>query len=177
MYNYYMKIGLLGCGDVGSELSYLLSDHEIICLVKNLSKERPPNIYKVTNNPLEIIDNTEIRIVVEAISDSNENLQISKNLIEQSLNNNKFVFTCNKRLVSHYVDDLVALAKKNDNRLYIESLVSCGEGFKPFGNKLTIDNILSFNQQDIFVFRGGGPKETAYFLYKEICDIIKKEKL
>jgi homoserine dehydrogenase len=177
MYNDYMKIGLLGCGNVGSALSFLLSDHEIICLAKDLNKPRPLNIYKVTDNPLEIIENKEIKVVVEAISDHDENLQISKKLIEQSLNNNKFVFTCNKRVVSKYINEFVSLAKKNNNRLYIESLVSCGEGFQPFGDKLTIENILSFNQHDIFCFRGGGPKETAHFLYKEIYDIIEKEKL
>jgi homoserine dehydrogenase len=171
-----MIIGILGCGEVGNRLAEMLNDHEVWAAVKDLNKQRSKNISLITTDPYEIVNSNSVKIIVEAMSDKTDSdVAMSKDLILQSLKNKKNVLTCNKKMFSKSMYEFLSIPEKD--QIHINSMVSNGPGFPKFADTLTMKNILSFDQQDIFCFRGGGPHETAEFLYKEICDIIKKEEI
>jgi len=113
-----VKIGILGVGTVGASVANILEDNEGIIearagkkilvksgVVKNLSKERAVNI-KLSDNPLDVVDDPEIDIVIELMGGVEE----PYTLVKRALKNGKAVVTANKALLAYHRYELQAIA-------------------------------------------------------------------
>ncbi|MEI8389278.1 MAG: homoserine dehydrogenase [bacterium] len=124
-----IAIGLLGLGTVGSGVVKVLSKFENIEIkkiaVKNLNKARTvknlnPEI--LTDDPASIINDPEIKIVVEVIGGISPALE----LITQAIQNGKHIITANKELIAKHGKILFELAKKHNVVILYEAAVAGG---------------------------------------------------
>lgn len=134
-----IKIGLLGCGTVGSGVvkilrklsqnphhQYKISIEKI--LVRNMrradeiSTELGLDKSIFTCNPEEITKNPEISIVVEIMG----GVDHTKALILDALNHGKSIVTANKDLLAREGEDLFETAKKNQVHILFEAAVAGG---------------------------------------------------
>ena len=135
--NKNINIAVVGLGQVGcyllNELNTKKKDIEIktgkkikiaAISAKNKNKKRNFKIDKniFYTNPLKIIDEKKIDILIEAIGSSDG---ISKKIIEKALKNKINVITPNKALISKHGDYLAKIAEKNKVNLEFEASV-CG---------------------------------------------------
>tara|TARA_B100000029_G_scaffold190143_1_gene187998 strand:+ start:231 stop:1520 length:1290 start_codon:yes stop_codon:yes gene_type:complete len=133
----FVNIALVGLGQVGSyllnELNSKKKDIEtktgkkikvVAISAKNKNKKRNFKINKriFYKNPLKIIDEKKIDILIEAIGSSDG---ISKKIIEKALKNKINVITPNKALISKHGNYLAKIAEKNKVNLEFEASV-CG---------------------------------------------------
>ena len=131
-------IGIIGLGNVGSRLyKEIISKKKEINLktgtnidivaisAKNINKKRSFKFKKKIffKNPLNIIKNPKVNIVIELIGLSDG---ISKKIVENSLKNRKHVITANKALISKHGDYLASIAEKNNVNLEFEAAVGGG---------------------------------------------------
>ena len=113
-----VKIGILGVGTVGTSVAKILEENSDILearagkkivvksgVVKNLSKDRGLSI-KISNNPLDIVDDPEIDIVVELMGGVEE----PYTLVKKALENGKAVVTANKALLAYHRYELQTIA-------------------------------------------------------------------
>ena len=113
-----VKIGILGVGTVGASVAKILEENGDIIearagkkivvksgVVKNLSKERGVSI-SISDNPLDVIDDPEIDIVVELMGGVEEPYA----LVKKALENGKAVVTANKALLAYHRYELQELA-------------------------------------------------------------------
>lgn len=126
-----LKLGLLGFGTVGSAFyklieksrtSGLFEDVEITvtkAAVRDLNKARDAINVGFTNDPLEIVNDPDIDIVVEVMGGINP----AKELIEKALKNSKPVVSANKEVLSIYGKKLTELAAQNGVDLLYEASV------------------------------------------------------
>jgi homoserine dehydrogenase len=132
-----MKIGLLGCGTVGTgvyemihtqreRLEELYGETVEISkiLVQDITKSRDiKNIdYLITTDPYEILDNPSIKLIVEVIGGVTEAYEY----ISYALNNGKHVVTANKAVVAKHMKEFLELAKKNKRAFLFEGSVGGG---------------------------------------------------
>lgn len=132
-----MKIGLLGCGTVGSSLMALLeSEREWLTervgeeldvdaiLVRDLSRDRGPHVdaTRLTTEVDEILANPAIEIVVELLGPD----PLARHAIEASLRAGKSVVTANKELLSTDFRALSALAASVGRDIFFEAAVAGG---------------------------------------------------
>jgi homoserine dehydrogenase len=114
------KIGILGVGTVGASVANILSANADIIearagkkivvksgVVRNLNRDRGVNI-KLSNNPMDIIDDPEIDIVVELMGGIEEPYR----LVKKALKKGKAVVTANKALLAYHRYELQELAGK-----------------------------------------------------------------
>lgn len=129
-----IKLGLLGCGTVGSGIFLLLEKNkqkyeELLeaslviekIMVKDLMKERkgiPKNL--LTTEAEDILSNPEIDIVVEVMGGIEE----AEKYIEQAIKNGKDVVTANKDLMATKGHDLLLLGDKLGQELLFEASVA-----------------------------------------------------
>ena len=105
-----IKIGILGVGTVGASVANILQANADIIearagkkivvksgVVKNLSKERDVDI-TLSDNPLDVINDPEIDIVVELMGGVEEPYV----LVKKALENGKAVVTANKALLAYH---------------------------------------------------------------------------
>ena len=131
-------IGIIGLGNIGSRLyKEIISNKKDIGLktntrisivaisAKNINKKRSFKVKKkiFSKNPLDIVKNPKVNIVIELIGKSDG---ISKKIIEISLKNKKHVITANKALISKHGDYLSLIAEKNKVNLEFEAAVGGG---------------------------------------------------
>tara|TARA_Y100000590_G_scaffold464423_1_gene633838 strand:+ start:398 stop:1687 length:1290 start_codon:yes stop_codon:yes gene_type:complete len=131
-------IALVGLGQVGCYLlnelntkkkDILLKTGKKINIVaisaKNINKKRQFNIDKriFYKNPLKIIKEKNVDILIEAIGDSDG---MSKKIVVAALKNKIHVITPNKALISKHGDRLAKLAEKNKVNLEFEASVGGG---------------------------------------------------
>ena len=131
-------IGIIGLGNVGSRLyKEIISKKKEIKIktgknidivaisAKNINKKRSFKFKKKIffKNPLNIIKNPKVNIVIELIGLSDG---ISKKIVENSLKNRKHVITANKALISKHGDYLASIAEKNNVNLEFEAAVGGG---------------------------------------------------
>jgi len=131
-------IGIIGLGNVGSRLyKEIISKKKEINLktgtnidivaisAKNINKKRSFKFKKKIffKNPLNIVKNPNVNIVIELIGLSDG---ISKKIVENSLKNRKHVITANKALISKHGDYLSSIAEKNNVNLEFEAAVGGG---------------------------------------------------
>tara|TARA_B100001250_G_scaffold388911_1_gene387560 strand:- start:20 stop:1309 length:1290 start_codon:yes stop_codon:yes gene_type:complete len=131
------NIAIVGLGQVGcyllNELNTKKKDIQIktgkkikvvAISAKNINKKRNFKINKgiFYKNPLKIIEEKKIDILIEAIGNSDG---ISKKIVEKALKNKINVITPNKALISKHGNYLAKLAEKNKVNLEFEASV-CG---------------------------------------------------
>lgn len=113
-----VKVGILGVGTVGASVAKILEENADIIearagkqilvksgVVKDLSKERAVNI-KLSDNPLDVINDPEIDIVVELMGGVEEPYA----LVKKALENGKAVVTANKALLAYHRYELQEIA-------------------------------------------------------------------
>lgn len=127
-----VKVGILGVGTVGASVANILEKNADILearagkkiivksgVVKNLSKDRGVSI-KLSDNPLDIIDDPEIDIVVELMGGVEEPYA----LVKKALENGKAVVTANKALLAYHRYELQEIA--GDTPLMYEASTAGG---------------------------------------------------
>lgn len=132
-----IKIGLLGLGTVGSGVYEIIASkknyfqsllHEELeipkILVKNLNKQRNINVPNnvLTTNPLDILNDPSIDIVIEVIGGVTD----AYSYISSALKNNKHVITANKAVVAKHMKNLISLSQKNNKAFLFEASVGGG---------------------------------------------------
>ncbi len=113
-----VKIGILGVGTVGASVAKILEENSDIIearagkkivaksgVVKNLSKDRGVSI-KLSDNPLDVVNDPEIDIVVELMGGVEEPYA----LVKKALENGKAVVTANKALLAYHRYELQEIA-------------------------------------------------------------------
>jgi len=114
-----LKVGVIGVGTVGTSVVNILKDNadiisaragrEIIVksgVVHNLNKERGVDI-KLSTDPLDIVNDPEIDVVVELMGGVEEPFKI----VKAALENGKAVVTANKALLAYHRYELQDIAK------------------------------------------------------------------
>ena len=181
-YNKNMNIALLGNGHVCRALLDIIDKENNLLYLYSRSKAVFNNIYFYLESSdfNNIANNKEIDLVIDMLGDNDIAVEMSKNIIKQSLLNNKSVIACSKKLMNKYGEELCNYAKDTNGELYINSLVSSSKDFMPYPEYLSIDNFLNASDKNhILKYRGGGPIETAQYINDEILKIkeIKKCKV
>ena len=121
-----LNIGLIGFGCVGSGLyevlnkSKLISAHISKIVVKDRFKIRNIDESHFSYNVDDILKDDEINVVIELINDSDAAYDIVKRALEAG----KDVVTANKKLLAEHLDELIAIAKKNNASLLYEGAVA-----------------------------------------------------
>src|SRR5947207_4081714 len=132
-----VRIGLLGCGHVGSAVARMLLDHagevasragsevEIARVaVRSLSKERdvdlPSNVF--THDPAEVVRDESVDVIVEVIG----GIEPARSLILEAFEHGKPVVTANKELLSTLGRELFDAAKDKRVDLLYEASVGGG---------------------------------------------------
>jgi len=113
-----VRIGILGVGTVGTSVAKILEENADIIearagkkilvksgVVKNLNKDRGLSI-KISDNPLDVVDDPEIDIVVELMGGVEEPYA----LVKKALENGKAVVTANKALLAYHRYELQEIA-------------------------------------------------------------------
>ncbi|MDF2858219.1 MAG: homoserine dehydrogenase, partial [Neobacillus sp.] len=132
-----VKIGLMGFGTVGSGVWKILQDNKtkIIencgyeieaskILVRDLSKKRSIEMDRVifTDNPQEILNDENIKIVVEVMG----GIEPAKEYILEAIKRGKHVVTANKALLASHGDMLLKAAKDAGVKILYEASVAGG---------------------------------------------------
>ncbi len=132
-----VNIGLLGLGTVGSgTLAVLQRNAEeitrragreiriITAAVKDISKPRPvdTNGLVLTENPLDVVNNPEVEIVVELVGGDKHILDA----VMTALDNGKHVVTANKALIAMHGNKIFKKAQDNGLVVAFESAVAGG---------------------------------------------------
>lgn len=123
-----MKIGLLGCGVVGSGVYEIISQNmspmvEDFEVVKGLVKTPEEKILPyMTNDASEIFDNPEIDTIVEAMG----GIHPAYEFITRALNAGKNVVTANKAVVAKHLNEFTTLAEEKGVKFMYEASVGGG---------------------------------------------------
>jgi len=128
-------IGLLGLGTVGQGVANIISDPKdrhplvgelelIAVAVRDLQKKRDTTIPDsiLTANPIEIINNPNIQIVVEVIG----GIEPARSLIIQAIKAGKSVVTANKAVIARHGEEIAKEAKAAGVYVLIEAAVGGG---------------------------------------------------
>lgn len=131
-----VRVGLLGCGHVGSALARLVTDHaelietragtrvEIVRVaVRNLARERDTSLPAscFTHDASEVVQDPDIDVVVELIG----GVEPARSLILEALERKKSVVTANKELLANFGRELFDAAEQSGVDLLFEASV-CG---------------------------------------------------
>ena len=109
----HLKIGLFGFGCVGTGLYQVLNESkQLNARIEKIVAKDPTKLRMHTSIPIlydakEILNDTEINVVVELINDSQEAYAIVKEALEKR----KHVVTANKKLVAERLEELIHLKK------------------------------------------------------------------
>jgi homoserine dehydrogenase len=155
-----LKIALLGCGTVGTEIALRLiegrgqlvpligEDLELVSIyVSDLTKPRDPRIPKnLFSTDLEkVLDSGRITTAIEVMGGVESTYLIQKNILQAGIN----LITANKAVLSSYLVELSSIAKKHNSLFYYEAAVG---GAVPMvlniqnyltGNALSIEGVLN----------------------------------
>lgn len=124
-----IKIGMIGLGTVGTGVLKTLSDFEQIDItkiaVRNINKTR--NIAQLgnaqlTDNAYEIVNDSEIKIVVEVIG----GVEPAFDLIKTAIKNGKHVVTANKELLAKHGEELMNFAQEHNKVVLYEAAIAGG---------------------------------------------------
>jgi homoserine dehydrogenase len=132
-----VKVGLLGCGHVGSALVRLLDEHADVIearagvrveiarvAVRNLALERdvPLPASRFTNDAETVVDDAEVDIVVELIG----GIEPARSLVTHALKSGKPVVTANKELLANVGKELFEVAEGAGVDILFEAAVAGG---------------------------------------------------
>ena len=124
-----INIGLIGLGTVGSGVVKTLAGFENIHIskiaVRDVTKKRnieglDENI--LTDDPFSVVNDENIKIVVEVMGGVNPALD----LIKTAIQNKKHIVTANKELLAKHGDELYALANENNVVILYEAAIAGG---------------------------------------------------
>jgi homoserine dehydrogenase len=146
-----ITVGLLGCGNVGTGVVRILTDHADRITarvgvpvhlgpvaVRNTARMRDVTPAHLTSSPHEVTTNPRIDIVIEAMG----GIEPARSLIVEALEAGKSVVTANKELISTFGDELLALAHGKGARLEYEAAVAGGIPIiKPLRESLAGDRV------------------------------------
>ena len=122
-----LNIGLFGFGVVGEGIYKVLEAKPQLnaqikkIVIKDIEKPRNAPAELFSTNADDILDDEEINVVVELISDADAAYEI----VTKALNNKKQVVSANKKLISLHHQELIDLQKANDVAFLYEASV-CG---------------------------------------------------
>ncbi|MDA8027135.1 MAG: homoserine dehydrogenase [Actinomycetota bacterium] len=132
-----VRIGLLGCGNVGSELVRLISTGGVQIkaqtgeelqisriAVRDLTRDRGEWVDRsiLTDDPNEVVNDPEIDIVVEVMG----GIDPARHLIESAIMAGKSVVTANKALLAVAGAELTKLADDSHKDIFFEAAVAGG---------------------------------------------------
>ncbi|MDA8271453.1 MAG: homoserine dehydrogenase [Actinomycetota bacterium] len=132
-----VRLGILGCGNVGAALvKIILDDQSLIesqtgeileiaaIAVRDLSAERPSWVPRqlLTDDAFSVVADPSIDIVVEVMGGYDP----AKALIEEALGSKKSVVTANKTLLSDFGEEIAALARSQGRDVFFEAAVAGG---------------------------------------------------
>ncbi|MBV9040353.1 MAG: homoserine dehydrogenase [Acidimicrobiia bacterium] len=132
-----VKVGLLGCGNVGGALVELVDEQrdaiadrtglrlEVARVaVRNTAKQRAVELGSdvLTNDPVSVVEDPEVDVVVELIG----GIEPARELILTALQNGKAVVTGNKELLANVGAELFEAAEKAGVDLLFEAAVAGG---------------------------------------------------
>lgn len=135
--NESVRVGVLGCGNVGAALIRLVHDHADLVTaragrkvevarvaVRDLSKPRdvPLGASAFTDDPASIVAATDIDVVVEVIG----GIDPARELIATALRSGKPVVSANKELLANHGQELVEIAETAGVDLLFEAAVAGG---------------------------------------------------
>ena len=128
-------VGLLGLGTVGAGVANiiqtpegrhpLVSEIELIRIaVRDLQRQRKASISSklLTNDPIEVIDDPSVEVVVEVIG----GIEPARSLILRAIKNGKSVVTANKAVIARHGEEIAAAAKEAGVYVLIEAAVGGG---------------------------------------------------
>uniref|UniRef100_A0A0G4I1Z8 Homoserine dehydrogenase n=1 Tax=Chromera velia CCMP2878 TaxID=1169474 RepID=A0A0G4I1Z8_9ALVE len=124
-----LVVGMFGYGVVGGGVVKLLEGDgrfkfKCVC-VRDANKPRdvplPPGC-KLTTNPKDILEDSEIQLVVEVAG----GVTAAKDITFTALEKGKHVVSANKALISAHLDDLVALQAKAPKTYFMFEAAVCG---------------------------------------------------
>jgi homoserine dehydrogenase len=129
-----LKVGMLGCGTVGSGVAQLLSEHaddlaarvgarlELAAVgVRDLTKKRAYVDPSIITNDLEgLVNRSDIDLVIEVMG----GIEPARSLLLTAMANGKSVVTANKTLLAEDGIALYDAAEKNQVDLYYEAAVA-----------------------------------------------------
>ena len=113
-----IKIGLFGLGTVGCGIYSIIgkarnahAEVRKIC-VRNIHKKRPIDVPDalLTENPDEILSDSEINLVVEVIDDA----AASYRIVKEALSRGIAVVSGNKTMIAHHLPELIELQRANN---------------------------------------------------------------
>jgi homoserine dehydrogenase len=122
-----ITIGLFGFGSVGSGIYHVLKKKQIprihlkTIVVKSPNKPRSIDSKNFSYRAEDILEDTEINVVLELIDDA----QAAYTIVKKALESKKHVVTANKKMLANHFEELVALSKKHKVSLLYEASV-CG---------------------------------------------------
>ena len=148
-----VRVGLLGCGHVGSALVRLITENSdsieartgvrlqvTRVAVRNLSRERdvalPASVF--TNDANAVVSDTDVDVVVEVIG----GIEPARELIVDVLTSGKSVVTANKELLANFGKELFETAETSGVDLLFEASVAGGVPLmRPLRESLAGDRI------------------------------------
>jgi homoserine dehydrogenase len=133
-----INVGLLGLGTVGGGTLTVLRRNEVeitrragrairvkVAAVRNLEKAQAQYAgedIKITTNPMDVVDNPDIDIVVELIGGTD----LAKSLVLKAIANGKHVVTANKALLAIHGNEIFAAAQAKGVMVAFEAAVAGG---------------------------------------------------
>mgnify|MGYP005987191211 CR=1 FL=1 len=121
------KIGLFGFGVVGEGIYKVLAQKPQLNLeikqiaIKQVEKERKAPAFLFTTDGDKIINDPEIEMIIELISDS----EAAYDIVKKAITNGKSVVSANKQMISDHHLELIELSKKHNVSFLYEAAV-CG---------------------------------------------------
>ena len=128
-----IKIGLCGLGTVGKSFvehideSYNLiknkigTDFQITAIAdRSIRKKKYKDGIKITEDAMSLVNIKDINVIVELIG----NVDLSYELLKQSIKNKKHVITANKALIAKHGGELFSLASKHNTFIGFEASVA-----------------------------------------------------
>lgn len=110
-----VKVGILGLGTVGGSVAKILEQNSDIIearsgkkiqVVAGVSLEPKEFSFPITTDPLDVVNNPEVDIVVEVMG----GIEFPYELVKKALQNGKAVVTANKAMLAYHRYDLQAIA-------------------------------------------------------------------
>ena len=120
-----LKIGLFGFGTVGQGFYQMVQEQHLpieihrIC-VRSFKEDRPGPQELFTCNPKDILEDPEIDMIVEAISETEPAFQIVKEALQRLLP----VASASKKMLALHLPELLQLQEKNNTPLRYEAAVA-----------------------------------------------------
>ncbi len=120
-------VGMLGFGTVGTGVIRLLAGTPGITLkrvaVRDLNKKRAVKApCSVTNNPMELVDDPEIEVIIEVMGGEQPALELLRSAIEKR----KHIVTANKEVLAKHGPELFKLAASKGVAIFCEASVAGG---------------------------------------------------